>query len=139
MGTRGERFGHAVVVGGSMAGVLAARVLADHFERVTIIERDERASAPEPRRGVPQGKHAHALLLRGQRTVFRLFPGARHALMQAGATIVNLGREVRWHHFGVWKSRFASDLEMLCASRPPIEWTLGEELRQLPHVPQDPR
>jgi phytoene dehydrogenase-like protein len=29
---------HAVVIGGSMAGLLAARVLADHFDRVTILE-----------------------------------------------------------------------------------------------------
>lgn len=50
-----ERAGgrHAVVVGGSMAGMLAARVLADHFERVTLLERDRYAEdGPVPRRGV---------------------------------------------------------------------------------------
>ena len=46
---------HAVVVGGSMAGLLATRILADYFEHVTLIERDTLARAPEPRKGVPQG------------------------------------------------------------------------------------
>ena len=69
-----------------MAGVLAARVLAEHFDRVTIVERDERSSNVGHRRGVPQGRHAHVLLLAGQRTIFDLFPDARHALIQAGAT-----------------------------------------------------
>src|SRR5262245_32919792 len=32
---------HAVVIGGSMAGMLTARALAEHFDQVTIIERDE--------------------------------------------------------------------------------------------------
>ena len=32
---------HAVVIGGSIAGLAAAGVLARHFERVTLLERDE--------------------------------------------------------------------------------------------------
>ncbi len=72
----------ALVMGGSMAGMLAARVLADHFERVTIIERDRFPERPEPRRGVPQGHHLHVLLKRGRISLERLFPGPRdqHAL-----------------------------------------------------------
>ena len=57
------------VIGGSMAGLLAARVLADFFSNVTVIERDEPSERPEARRGVPQGRHAHGLLLRGQETI----------------------------------------------------------------------
>jgi len=56
---------HAIVIGGSMAGLLAARVLSDHFERVTIIERDQLIDDAEPRKGVPQGRHVHALLAGG--------------------------------------------------------------------------
>jgi 2-polyprenyl-6-methoxyphenol hydroxylase-like FAD-dependent oxidoreductase len=52
---------HAVVIGASMAGLLAARVLSDHFEQVTIIERDQLPEGGEPRKGVPQERHAHIL------------------------------------------------------------------------------
>lgn len=57
---------HAVVTGASMAGLLAGRVLADHFEGVTIIERDGLPTGVQARKGVPQGRHAHALLKRGR-------------------------------------------------------------------------
>jgi 2-polyprenyl-6-methoxyphenol hydroxylase-like FAD-dependent oxidoreductase len=56
---------HAVVIGGSMAGLLAARVLVDHFERVTIVERDAYPSQPTSRQGLPQASHVHVLLTQG--------------------------------------------------------------------------
>jgi len=129
-----KTFGDAVVIGGSMAGLLAARVLADFFDNVTVIERDEPTGQPEPRRGVPQGRHAHGLLLRGQDTICRLFPGVREELLAAGATPVNMGRDVKWFHFGVWKCRYHSALDFISASRPLIEWTLAERVRRLPNV-----
>jgi 2-polyprenyl-6-methoxyphenol hydroxylase-like FAD-dependent oxidoreductase len=57
---------HALVIGASMGGLLAARVLAEHYDRVTIIERDGLPEKPEPRKGVPQGRHTHALHARGR-------------------------------------------------------------------------
>jgi flavin-dependent dehydrogenase len=77
---------HAIVVGGSMAGLLAARALADHFARVTILDRDTFPDAPAPRKGVPQARHVHALLLRGQAILERLFPGLQRDLAAAGAS-----------------------------------------------------
>jgi flavin-dependent dehydrogenase len=59
---------HAVVIGGSMAGLLAARVLASHFERVTLVERDALPEGMDARKGVPQGRMPHVMLPRGQRT-----------------------------------------------------------------------
>ena len=56
---------HAVVIGASMGGLLAARVLADAYEQVTVLERDALPDGAAPRKGVPQGRHAHALLTRG--------------------------------------------------------------------------
>lgn len=129
-----QRYGNAVVIGGSMAGLMAARVLADHFRNVTVIERDVRSPHPDYRHGVPQGRHAHALLLGGQQIVFKLFPAARQALVDAGADTINMGRDMRWYHFDVWKCRYDSALEVISASRPLIEWTLGEQLRRLPNV-----
>src|SRR5436190_7779267 len=76
---------HAVVIGGSMAGLLAARVLSDHFEQVTIIERDRLSQEIAPRKGVPQGQHVHALLAKGTGILTELFPGLFETLTQDGA------------------------------------------------------
>ncbi|MBV9389259.1 MAG: FAD-dependent monooxygenase [Chroococcidiopsidaceae cyanobacterium CP_BM_ER_R8_30] len=76
---------HAVVIGGSMAGLLAARVLTDYFEQVTIIDRDTFPDLPDHRKGVPQSHHAHALLARGQEIIDRLFPGIMDELRAEGA------------------------------------------------------
>ena len=57
---------HAIVIGGSITGLVTARVLADHFARVTIVERDRFPDQPEFRKGVPQSRHLHALLERGR-------------------------------------------------------------------------
>src|SRR5262249_30695872 len=76
---------HAVIVGGSLAGMLAARVLADHFDTVTLLERDRFPEAPAARKGLPQGRHAHALLERGRRILERFLPGLTAGLVWAGA------------------------------------------------------
>ena len=65
----------AVVIGGSMAGLLAARVLADRYENVVLVERDSLATAGENRRGVPQGRHTHGLLAGGREALENLFSG----------------------------------------------------------------
>jgi hypothetical protein len=57
---------HAVVLGGSLAGLLTARVLSDHFECVTLIERNAYVDTTESRRGIPQANHVHGLLARGR-------------------------------------------------------------------------
>ena len=65
---------HVIIVGAGVAGLLAARVLSNHFESVTIIERDALTAQPEPRKGVPQGHHVHGLLAKGQEILAQLFP-----------------------------------------------------------------
>src|SRR5947209_2123533 len=84
----GER---AVVLGASMGGLLAARVLADFFDTVTVFERDELSDDPVNRRGVPQGRHVHALLPRGARVLDELFPGLVAELVAAGAPVCDDG------------------------------------------------
>src|SRR5215468_8225340 len=76
---------HAVVVGGSLAGMLAARILSDHFDTVTLLERDRFPETPASRKGLPQGRHAHALLERGRRSLEQLLPGLTGELVRAGA------------------------------------------------------
>ncbi|MGE2717307.1 FAD-dependent oxidoreductase [Mycolicibacterium litorale] len=76
---------HAVVCGASVAGLLAARVLTDHYDRVTVVERDVLTDEPVARRGVPQGCQPHALLARCAQILDELFPGFLDELVAAGA------------------------------------------------------
>ena len=55
---------HAIVIGASMGGLLAARALSDFYAVVTVLERDTFPQSDIPRKGVPQGRHAHGLLAR---------------------------------------------------------------------------
>ena len=125
---------HAVVAGGSIAGLLAARVLSRHFERVTLIEREALARTPEPRRAVPQGRHVHALLIRGRSVLEEFFPGLETQLRSQGAELLNAGRDIRWHHSGDWRIGYDSDLWALSMSRPLLESALAQRVRDLPNV-----
>lgn len=80
-----RRFGHAVVVGSGMAGLMAGRALSEHFERVTVLERDAPPDGSAPRSGVPQGWHFHALLPGGLQVLDELLPGMKDDLQAAGS------------------------------------------------------
>lgn len=111
---------HAIVIGGSMAGLLAARVLSEHFERVTIIERDQFIDDAQARKGVPQGRHAHGLLAGGASLLREYFPELFAALAQDGA--VPLGTsDVRRYQLGVWVAAVPSPFKALWQSRPFLE------------------
>ena len=76
----------AVVIGASVAGLLAARVLARHFDAVTIVEKDACDPAIAARKGVPQGNHIHLLWSGGMQVIEGLFPGIAEDLVAAGGT-----------------------------------------------------
>ncbi|CRZ14227.1 FAD-dependent oxidoreductase [Mycolicibacterium neworleansense] len=80
---------HAVVLGASMGGLLAGRVLAEFFDTVTLVERDVLPDGPVQRRGVPQGRHAHGLLSGGLQALAQLFPGLPEELAADGATVLD--------------------------------------------------
>jgi 2-polyprenyl-6-methoxyphenol hydroxylase-like FAD-dependent oxidoreductase len=126
--------GHAVVIGGSMAGLLAARVLADFFERVTIIERDQFPFGPVPRKGVPQAQHLHALLPRGRVILEELFPGLSEQLIAAGATVTDMANDVAWRTPAGWGARFRSGVTLIPCSRDLLEWTVRRRVSALPRV-----
>ena len=88
--------GHAVVIGASMGGLLAARALADHYDQVTIVERDALPEFDEPRKGVPQGRHTHGLLARGREVLEELFPGLSEELAAEGAVYGDVVDQVLW-------------------------------------------
>ena len=78
---RGISLGHhAIIVGASISGLLAARVLSPHFDRVTLYDRDGLPEGIENRSGVPQGRHGHGLLASGLHGLKRLFPSLEREL-----------------------------------------------------------
>ena len=115
---RGE---HAVVVGASMAGLFAARVLADAFAAVTVVDRDRLPDEPVPRRGVPQDRHPHALLEAGRATIEDLFPGCGEAVVAAGGVVTDFASDVGFYNEGAFLAEGPVPLETLSASRPLFE------------------
>jgi 2-polyprenyl-6-methoxyphenol hydroxylase-like FAD-dependent oxidoreductase len=132
MGTIGE---HAVVLGASMAGLLAARVLADAYRRVTIVERDPLPESAGDRKGVPQGRHAHALLARGAQILDELFPGLLADLAAAGVPVASSPREL-WFSAGghlLCRDGDGGDPAYL-VSRPYLESQVRARVRALSNV-----
>jgi 2-polyprenyl-6-methoxyphenol hydroxylase-like FAD-dependent oxidoreductase len=130
----GLRRGHAVVMGGSMAGLLMTRVLSEHFERVTLLERDTLPLVRAHRRGVPQGQHTHGLLASGRETLDRLFPGFSRELTDAGAVPGDIVRDVRWFFEGGLLARPETDLEGLMSTRPLLEAGVRARVRAIANV-----
>ena len=125
---------HAVVIGASMGGLLAARALADYYEQVTVLERDTLPPGCAHRKGVPQSKHTHALLARGREVMEAFFPGLSDELVAQGA-IYGDGREtLRWFNEGGYHCQFKSGLEGLLVSRPLLEGNVRARLMALPNV-----
>jgi hypothetical protein len=125
---RPRRHEHAVVIGGSMAGLLAARVLAAHFEHVTIVERDSFPDRPEFRKGVPQARHLHVLLGRGQQLIEQYFPGILAELSAAGAPTIMWPTEVLWLMPAGWCERFTPGTEFTSLSRELLDWHVRRRL-----------
>lgn len=115
---------HALVIGGSIAGLLAAQVLTKYFNRVTIIERDHLSAQPEYRPGVPQSHHFHILLKRGLDIIEQLFPGIQTELAASGAVAINASAGCLWYGLGGWTPRFSSDLNIYSLSRNLLEWII---------------
>ncbi len=125
----------AVVLGGSLAGLLSAAVLARHFDQVVIVERDAlSARATGPRRGVPHGRHSHGLLGGGGRAMEHLLPGLSDGLVARGALSADLTRRARWWLGGVEQARFDSGMQGLLASRPLVEDEIRRRVLDRPGV-----
>jgi 2-polyprenyl-6-methoxyphenol hydroxylase-like FAD-dependent oxidoreductase len=125
---------HAVVLGGSLAGLLAARVLSDHFDEVTLIERDAYPETTAARKGVPQANHVHGLLARGREILEELFPGVQDEMIAAGAPVVDIANEIAWFTPAGWGVRFPSELMVLAFTRPLLDLHVRRRLAKNPRV-----
>lgn len=123
----------AVVIGGSVAGSFAARVLHDHFDRVIVLDKDDLPDLPEPRRGAPQGVHFHALLARGRMIAEELFPGFDDDLVAAGASLRSHAESLVFQPYG-WGPRSERATKNVGASRLMIESVIRRRARALPRV-----
>jgi 2-polyprenyl-6-methoxyphenol hydroxylase-like FAD-dependent oxidoreductase len=124
----------AIVIGASMAGLLAARVLSEHFDRVLVIDRDTLPDGPEVRSGVPQGRHIHALLSAGQDLLERLFPGLTNELTQSGSPRMTWCRDTCYFTPGGWIKRFDSKLHTNVITRPDLEYRIRRRVAADPRV-----
>ncbi|OMC32626.1 FAD-dependent oxidoreductase [Mycobacterium colombiense] len=132
---------HAVVLGAGMAGLLAARVLSEFYDSVSVVERDRLPDHPCHRRGIPQGRHAHNFHSRGLQVLDELFPGLLEDLSRAGAVVVDDGDLSRFYvrfgryelkHSGTFTDSDALALHM--TTRPFMEFHLRRRVKALPNV-----
>src|SRR6266700_2883964 len=125
---------HAVVVGGSIAGLLAARVLLHHFDQVSLIERDYYPWEPVALSGVPQGPHVHILFIRGQQIFEELFPGIKDKLVMRGAVEADFSNDYLYRFQSGWLPRAPSQLKGYACTRPLLEWQVLQELQTYQRV-----
>lgn len=122
MGRRhGSRRERAIVIGGSISGLLAARALADSYKKVTLIERDRLEDDRQYRRGVPQAQHAHGILAGGSIMLEKLFPGILDDLYNEGALPSDLLSDARWFFEGGTLRQPVTGITGVLASRPLTE------------------
>ncbi|MBE8524538.1 FAD-binding monooxygenase [Amycolatopsis sp. H6(2020)] len=124
----------AIVLGGSMAGMFVARVLSDVFTEVLVVDRDALDGVREGRRGVPQGRHAHGLLARGQEILEDFFPGFTAELIAADIPVGDLGGQVRWYFDGHRIRPSDTGLRLVGVARPVLEDHVRGRVRAIHNV-----
>lgn len=129
---------HAVVIGGSIAGMCAARVLSDFYNRVTVFERDELPDSPVSRAAVPQDRHVHLLMARGAQEFESLYPGLLDDMVAQGVPM--LENRPDCIHFGAaghvlgTRHTLRDEFTAYVPSRPQLEWQIRRRTTALPNV-----
>ncbi|CAA9258187.1 MAG: hypothetical protein AVDCRST_MAG93-2065, partial [uncultured Chloroflexia bacterium] len=134
MTTSIDRRETAVVIGGSLAGLLAARVLADYFEQVTVVERGVFSVEADARSDVPQASHTHVLLLRGRQIMERLLPGLEAEVLAQGAPLSDSGLDTLTYGRYGWAPRWDTGLKTFAASRHLLDVVTRRRVLALPNV-----
>jgi 2-polyprenyl-6-methoxyphenol hydroxylase-like FAD-dependent oxidoreductase len=124
----------AVIVGAGLSGLLAARVLADTYHTVTLVERDSLPDAPLNREGVPQSHHAHILLKLGLDIISELFPNFVGALDEYKIPELSWTKDIRLLRGDHWLPTMDLNLTTRAATRPLLEWVIRQQVAQLANV-----
>lgn len=131
---QGQGRGHAIVVGGGHAGLLAARVLSDHFDEVTVVERDRIGPDTTFRAGVPQGYHPHFLMAKGAQILDGMFPGLLAEMAEAGAPFFDHGEGIRLEFPSGWTPWTTTGIVIQGFSRPFLEQRIRRRVTALKNV-----
>ncbi|WP_405573956.1 FAD-dependent oxidoreductase [Streptomyces sp. NBC_01167] len=118
----------AVIVGGGLAGMLAAAACRAFVDDVTIVERDELPGGPEPRKGLPQARHAHMLWSGGADAIETLVPGVTGGLLDAGARRIPLPSGVVTLSPEGWYRRWPESHYVMGCSRDLLDWAVRERV-----------
>jgi 2-polyprenyl-6-methoxyphenol hydroxylase-like FAD-dependent oxidoreductase len=125
---------HAVVIGGSMAGLVAARVLSNHFKNVTIIEKDKVNDKPETRKGQPQTRHIHLLLVHAMNILTEYFPQLKKELLENGALELDVGNDYNWYSYGGFKKKGATGIKALTMTRQLLEYHVKKHALDIKNI-----
>lgn len=120
----------AIVVGGSVAGLLAAHVLSNHFEDVTLIEKDNYPDDDAPRQGVPQANHVHILLVKGKMILENFFPELEKDLLKKGANKIDFLDDSRYRLPTGWAPKFKSGIITFTCTRILLENTIRDQIKK---------
>ncbi len=134
----GRTGNHAIVIGASLGGLCAARVLSDFYDRVTVYERDELPDGPANRSAVPQGRHVHLLMARGAAEFDTHFPGLLDDMVADGVPM--LENRPDCIHFGAaghvlgTATTLRDEFTAYVPSRPHLEWQIRRRVAKIPNV-----
>lgn len=123
-----------MVLGGSIAGLFAARVLSDAYDEVLIVDRDVLLGVEGPRRSCPQGRHINGLLARGQLAMEEMFPGITDEIIADGVPTGDLAGDVRWYFNGKHLKQQHAGLLCLAATRPLLEKHIRARTQVIPNI-----
>jgi 2-polyprenyl-6-methoxyphenol hydroxylase-like FAD-dependent oxidoreductase len=123
-----------VLLGGSIAALFAASALAEGYNEVVLVDRDDLVGVREARRGAPQGKHINGLLARGARAMEDLFPEITVQMVRDGCPLTDLAGTVRWYANGVRLQQTRAGLTNVAARRPLMELHVRERVQALSNV-----
>lgn len=118
----------AVVIGSSAGGMMAARVLADYFKKVIVLEKGSLPEKPSVRKEAPQGEHIHVVLGEGQDFLENMFPGILKEMESEGANVIDSSGDFSWFFQGSWRPRYKSGIKLLLSLRPHVDWHLRRRL-----------
>jgi flavin-dependent dehydrogenase len=124
----------AVVIGGSVSGLLAARALSESFERVTIVERDELPDGPCHHQGVPQVKQFHVTLSLGLQKMAEFFPGIDQELRSEGCPVVDEARDFADAGSEGWLVRTESDSRLVGSTRALLDWVIRRRVTAVENI-----
>jgi 2-polyprenyl-6-methoxyphenol hydroxylase-like FAD-dependent oxidoreductase len=134
MNKNNPNYKHAIIIGGSLGGLLTARVLSNYFEHITIVERDAVPDHPEARKGQSHTRHLHGLLATGLEIMTRYFPDLPQALLDGGAVMSDFAEKMQWYGYGGYRKRFHMGVSATTMSRPFLEYLVRQRVLALPNV-----